>query len=246
MADILDTSKIPGTKPVELKDDNPWVSKATATLGGIEVPADPAALPTGEVERPKSQSNVIELAHEAHESNSEKVKKHRPQAIEKYVDEKGRIRNLMHIHEFCRKLNNILGPAIDGQSRIVINNPPPLPGFDSEKMKGLFVKPRGMDQFIFHTDLLESLGTGWKKICAVQVPYMAEWGIMHLDSHGLFKSWKYIGWRGQVLLRLILAEVISEEEAHKEFGAPFVGDDVDSEYFKKLNQWRQHGKRTAN
>lgn len=239
MAEILDTSSIPGTKPVELKDDNPWVSRAKGKLGGIEVPANPELLPSADVERPKSQSEVVELAHEARESNNEKVKHLRPS--ETFTDNKGRVRNLMHIHEFCRKLDRILGMAADGGSRIFINTPPAIAGFDNTKMKGLFIKMRGMDMFTYDIDL----PPGWKKICAIQVPYMSEWGIMNLDDHGLFKSWKYIGWRGQVLLRLILAEAISEEEAHAEFGVP-QGVEVDREYHKILKAWRENGKRTAN
>lgn len=241
MAEILDTSNIPGTKPVKLKDDNPWVSRATGKLGGIEVPASDSPeivklIEQAGIERPEAESQTVELAHEAHESNSEAVKRFRQPGQEKFTDEKGRIRNLMHIHEFCGKLHAILGPAADGGSRIFINTPPSIPGFDNTKMKGLFIKMRGMDQFIYDIDL----GPGWKKICAIQVPYMSEWGIMHLDAHGLFKSWKYIGWRGQVLLRLILAGAVTEEEAHKEFGVPFQGDDVDSEYFKILANRRRN------
>src|SRR5262249_25520943 len=145
--------------------------------------------------------------------------------------------------QFCEKLHNILGMAADGGSRIFINTPPAIPHFDNTKMKGLFVKIRGMDQFFFHTDLIESLGPGWKKICAIQVPYMSEWGIMNLDDRGMFRSWKYIGWRGQVLLRLILAGAITEEEAHREFGVP-QGVDVDREYHKKLQEFNRNGERT--
>jgi hypothetical protein len=192
--------------------------------------------------KPKSDGGAVEAAHFWREKNADAIKQF--QADRRFTDEKGRVHNLMHIDQFCRKLHNILGYAADGGSRIFINTPPPIPHFDNTKMKGLFVKVRGMDNFIYHTDLLESLGPGWKKICAIQVPYMSEWGIMNLDERGCFKSWKYVGWRGNVLLRLILAEVITLEEAHNEFGAP-QGTDTDKEYFKILEAWK-HGKRTTN
>jgi hypothetical protein len=245
MAEILDTSNIPGTQPVELKDDNPWVSRATGKLGGIEVPASSAPdiqklIEEAGIERPKSESQVAELAHEAREKNSNdwRVKRLRPLEL---PGGKDRVGNLMHVHEFCRKLHNILGPAADGGSRVFINTPPAIPGFDNTKMKGLFIKVRGMEMFTYDVDL----PAGWKKICAIQVPYMSEWGVMNLDDHGLFKSWKYIGWRGQVLLRLILAGVITEEEAHKEFGVP-QGNEVDKEYRTRLENWRRNGQGTAN
>jgi len=149
----------------------------------------------------------------------------------------------MHITTFCTKLNNILGMAEDGGSRIFLNTPPSIANFDNTKMKGLFIKIRGMDRFIFHTDLLSSLGPGWKKIGAVQVPFMSEWGVMLEDDHGGTRGWKYIGWRGQVLLKLILGGAITIEEAHEEFGVP-QGVEIDREYLNRLSEWRKHGQRT--
>lgn len=181
-------------------------------------------------EKPEKDSRAEEEAIRLREENDAITKQFRPNL----PDEGHRIRELMHVNRFCKKLRKILGPG-----RIHINTPPPVPGFDNTKMRGLFIRIRGMDNFTFHADLMP----GWKKICAIQGPYMPEWGLMNLDERGNFRSWKYIGWRGQVLLRLILAEAITEEEAHKEFGAP-QGVEVDREYFKILDNWRRNGKRT--
>jgi len=189
--------------------------------------------------RPEKDHQAEETAARLHEENTDLVKQFRAPNQHKLLNEKERVRNLMHISTFCAKLHNILGFAADGGSRIFINKPPAIKGFDNEKMQGLFVKVRGMDQFTFHTDL----EPGWKKICAIQVPYMSEWGIMLEDAHGGMMGWKYIGWRGQVLLRLILAGAITEEEAHAEFGVP-QGVNVDREYLQKLTEWRNNGKRT--
>ena len=251
MAEILGTPEIPGTKPDPLKDETPKTS-ASADIGGVEVPASHtpetyALIKQARQEladwnvkwgaKPQTDSRSTESAHFWREKNDELIKPYK--AKERYVDEKGRIRNLMHVAEFCRKLDRILGPAHDGGSRIFINHPPKHPAID-EHMKGLFIKMRGMDQFIYHTDL----PPGWKKVCSIQVPYMSEWGIMNLDERGCFKSWKYIGWRGQVLLRLILAGAITEEEAHQEFGVP-QGTEIDREYHRLLKE-HANGKRTDN
>lgn len=185
--------------------------------------------------KPEKDSRADEKLAALREDTAERLKAYIPAAL---GDEKHRIRNIMSLPEFCRKLNNILGPAADLGSRIFINTPPPVPGFDNEKMKGLFIKMRGMDMFTYHDDL----PPGWKKICTVQNPYMSEWGIMNRDSHGAFRSWKFIGWRGQVLLRLILAGAITEEEAHAEFGVP-QGVEVDREYLRILTNWRKNGQR---
>lgn len=183
-------------------------------------------------EKPEKDGRAEEEAIRLREENEAITKQFRPSL----PDEKNRIHGLMHVNWFCKKLKNILGPG-----RIHINTPPAVPGFDNTKMRGLFIRIRGMDNFTFHSDL----NPGWKKICAIQGPYMPEWGLMNLDSRGMFKSWKYIGWRGQVLLRLILAGAITEEEAHKEFGAP-QGVEVDREYFRILENWRQNAQRAAN
>lgn len=194
--------------------------------------------------KPSGDSRAEESAARLREFNDAAIKRFKLPGQDKMsgkTAEKERVRNLLHIAEFCRRLDKILGPAADGGSRIFLNKPPQAPGIESGKLMGLFIKIRGMDMFTFHEDL----PPGWKKICAVQVPYMSEWGIMNLDDRGMFRSWKYIGWRGQVLLRLILAEAITKEEAHAEFGVP-QGVDVDREYLKILEAWERNGKRTAN
>ena len=227
---------------------------ASAEIDGVEVSASHTPETYGLIEqaktelkdwhpqwgnKPEKDHKAEETAHRLHEENESAIAKFRLPNQHKLLNEKERVRNLMHVSEFCRKLNNILGNAVDGGSRIFINTPPAIAGFDNHKMKGLFIKMRGMDQFTYHVDL----PPGWKKICAIQVPYMSEWGILLEDDHGMMKGWKYIGWRGQVLLRLILAGAITEEEAHKEFGVP-QGVDVDREYFTILENWRRNGKRT--
>jgi hypothetical protein len=237
--------------------DNPLLTKAVAEIDGKEIAAKHDSETYNLIEqarteltdwsvqwgkKPEKSAEAEETAQRLNEENTEAVKRFRLPGQEKLAGaqaEKERIRNLMHITKFCQKLDHVLGPAADGGSRVFLNKPPTTPGIESEKLMGLFIKIRGMDMFTYHTDL----PPGWKKICAVQVPYMSEWGIMHLDDHGMFKGWKYIGWRGQVLLRLILAGAITEEEAHAEFGVP-QGVEVDCEYLKILENWRINGKRT--
>lgn len=184
--------------------------------------------------KPEKDSRAEDKLAAMREDTANRLKDYLPHNLR---DKKERIRNVMSLRDFCAKLHNILGPASDGGSRVFINFPPPHPSIDS-RMKGLFIKMRGMDMFTFHTDL----PPGWKKICAVQSPAMSEWGLMNLDDRGMFKSWKYVGWRGNVLLRLILAEAITKEEAHGEFGVP-QGVEVDREYLKILEAF-ERGKRT--
>jgi hypothetical protein len=252
----MDTGKgNPFFMPKEL---GPLKTAASAKIEGVEIPAKHdektyALIDQARTEfrdwhvqwgkKPEKDSQTEETAVRLKEANEALLSRFRLPAQDKLTGkkaEKERVRNLMHITKFCQKLNNILGPGADGGSRIFLNRPPEAPGMEHGKLMGLFIKIRGMDMFTFHEDL----PPGWKKICAIQVPYMSEWGIMNLNDRGMFKSWKYIGWRGQVLLRLILADAITEEEAHAEFGIP-QGVEVDREYRKKLEEHR-NVKRNAN
>ena len=245
MAEILDTSHIPGTRPVNLKDDNPWVSRATGKLGGIEVPANPspeilAMIEQAGIERPKPENQLVELAQEAHEANAcdPRVQKYKIERQDELTDVE-RVRSLMHIVTFCRKLDNILGKDIFGASRVWLNTPPPMEGFDNTKSRGLFIKMRGMERYPYRQDF----PLGWKYIGPVQVPYMSEFGILNEDAHGMQAGWKYYGWRGHALLALIMQGAITEDEANREFGKPR-GDHIDKGYREKLERWNRDGKRT--
>lgn len=55
-------------------------------------------------------------------------------------------------------------------------------------------------------------------ICGVQPGQMTEYERLHFDSHGVMLNSKSRGWR-TVLLRLIIKGVLTEEKAHKVFGA---------------------------
>lgn len=246
MADNLDTKDLPKTA-------------ATANVDGVEIPAKHAPETYALIDqaktelkdwhpqwgkKPEKDNRAEDIASALREQNDALIKRFKLPGQDKMSGrkaEKERVRNIMHIAEFCRRLDKILGPAYDSGSRVFLNKPPQAPNIESGKTMGLFIKIRGMDLFTFHEDL----PLGWKKICAVQVPYMSEWGIMNLDDRGMFKSWKYIGWRGQVLLRLILADAITEEEAHKEFGVP-QGVEVDREYRTILENWRKNARQQAN
>lgn len=239
------------------KDLDSLKSAASAEIDGVEVPASHtpetyALINQAREElknwlpqwgkKPEVDGRAIDDAGRLRELNDAAIKKYLPLDL---PDEKHRVRNLLHIKDFCRKLHNILGFAADGGTRIFINNPPYHPAID-RNMKGLFIKMRGMDNFIFHINpetMEAELPPGWKKICSIQTPYMSEWGVMNKDERGMFKSWKYIGWRGQVLLRLILQGAITKEEAHNEFGVP-QGVEVDREYLRILEAWERNGKRT--
>src|SRR5271165_839678 len=148
--------------------DIPKLTTASAEIDGVEVSANHspetyALIEEGKKEKrdwniqwgakPEIDTQATETAVRLYEENRNIVKSFRAPNQDKLLNEKERVRNLMHISTFCAKLHNILGPAFDGGSRIFINKPPAVKGFDNEKMQGLFIKIRGMDQFTYHEDL---------------------------------------------------------------------------------------------
>lgn len=240
----LDTNFLPGTKVVNT-GDNPWKSAASATLkdsrgNAVEIQKSDSqdiAKLIATSEKAPSKTIMKEFAQATHEDNVRMGKQYLLPGQEHLSDEKERVRNPMHIKRFCMKLDRILGKTLDGQSRVFLNQPPPTPNGQFRNQMGLFVRVRGMEQFAYHDDLPK----GWKKIGSVQVPYMSEFGILKVNAHGLQTGWKYIGWRGQVLLALITQGVITEKEAHQEFGQPDGGPGT-LLYRKKLHEHRNRAK----
>jgi len=175
--------------------------------------------------RPKSDGRAQERLAELHERNANdyRIRDAVSMVTDEMLDVKARNRNPMHISEFCRKLDNILGQE-HGLSRVYLNKPPDHPQFRGQM--GLFVKVRDHERQKF----TEHLPVGWKQITSVQVPYMPEWSTPRLDPYGAIIGYIRIGWRGNVLLNLIKQGIITEEEAHAEFGEP---SSTSSESYRK-------------
>lgn len=184
-------------------------------------------------DRPKSTEFDKERAAMEHEFNKNdyRVKAALAGVEADMADVAARTRNPIHIKRFCEKLDNLLGKYF-GQSRVYLNQPPADPTGQFKNQMGLFIRIRGMERYPFHDDL----PLGWKKITSVQVPYMGEYGVPHFDTYGAIRGWRYIGWRGHVLLSLIKNGAITEEEAHREFGFP--SSENSTSYLRQLYEYR--------
>lgn len=88
-------------------------------------------------------------------------------------------------------------------------------------MLGLWVNHNDVDQYI----------------CFVHVPYMQEYEELYFDEYDVPLGPKRRGWR-TVLLRLMIAGVLTEEAAHAVFGAPPVNA-VSRRYWAELKALRQ-------
>lgn len=75
----------------------------------------------------------------------------------------------------------------------------------------------------------------WHYVCGVQVGFMWEYSVVHVDDHGLPLNEKWRGWR-TVLLRLIQLEHITEQQALEVFGEPTSAGS--KRYLEQLYYWR--------
>jgi hypothetical protein len=67
-----------------------------------------------------------------------------------------------------------------------------------------------------------------KTITSLQYPYSQEWSVMRFNQYNVPVKEKYRGWR-TTLLVLMMADVLTEQEAHKAFGP---GRGVASEFYQ--------------
>lgn len=151
--------------------------------------------------KPINQETEDALAR--HELNEYSVQKFQFAMQEELLDEKARLVNILHFTGFLQRLQTI--PGLHGYY-----------GWSGQgKELGLFVHMRGQERRLFRGDL----PLGVQYICFVQAPYMPEWSVIRLDEYHLPVNEKYRGWR-TVLMRLIAAGAITEQEAHAVFGNP--------------------------
>jgi hypothetical protein len=71
-----------------------------------------------------------------------------------------------------------------------------------------------------------------RPICYLDVPFMWEWSILKLDSHGIPSGEKSRGWR-TVAIQLVEKEIITEQQCHKIFGVPSPNV-ISARYFRSL------------
>lgn len=164
-----------------------------------------------------------EFLAQALELNTESLAGYKHEFQDSLVDAEARLVNFMHEKEFTRKLQSILGPF-----SVFIHNA------GIPKQRGLFVKIRGKEQKQFRDDLPK----GIQYVTYIQVPYMPEWSLVKANSYEVADKVLAQGWRS-VLVALVANEVITEDEAHRVFGEPTLGD-VSTLYRRNLFHLRNH------
>lgn len=112
---------------------------------------------------------------------------------EEYADVQARIGQIMHHNELITRLRKI------GVRCWLRDHPQP------DKVTIMIQRA---------ADVMQKPEVG----CWIKNGFMPEFSVMGFDDHGVPVAEKYRGWR-TCLLQLILKQVLTEETAHKEFGA---------------------------
>jgi hypothetical protein len=164
----------------------------------------------------KSPTKNVEAALEWAEKNynDERLKGARWQGQERWQgreNEEMRLVRIMHPHTFIRHLQ-VAGIAatfdadLEGSprnSRIWLNN---------------FTRVGRVGVNAWFYDKEEGKRVA-KTLTTLQYPYGPEWSIMRFDKYNVPTNERYRGWR-TTLLELMKKQVLTEEEAHRAFGAP--------------------------
>jgi hypothetical protein len=164
------------------------------------------------VKHPHDYKNFVNEAFQAEKENSDKqVEGYKMEDQSLLTDEAARLVNVISTRNFIRKLRD------NGVKCFTIDNG--WPG-----TVALWVVQNDKPVYI----------------CYLQAPAMVEWSVLALDKHGLPAGESYRGWR-TVLVQLIEKFILTEDQAHKIFGAPTINI-VSKRYRQTLYNFR-NGKR---
>ncbi len=237
----------------------PEVKQLGSNMKPVDVDYD-VELPTPDVEivydeRPSS-TQTIEAEAELFEENYRAAHARRWKGQERWMgreNEEMRLVNIMHPHDFIRRLQSAGVPAsIEPAVKWVW-----LPD-DKTGLLTLHPKTLSTARLWLHEEAIYLKGTSathagrvgvsaWiKGEDGVQVPRCItslqwdcgpEWSIMRFDEMDVPQNERYRGWR-TALLRLILCDVVSEDEALKAFG-PVHASEASELYLETLQSHRQ-------
>jgi hypothetical protein len=185
--------EIMASQGTRLSEKNPWETYGQELDIQMtpELAAEVADYATRYHDKKSSSQNEEELARQK-ELSYESMGEYRWCSEEEYADVQARIGRIMHHSELINRLRKI-------GVRCWYRQHPQL-----DKITLLIQRNK---------DVMQPPEVG----CWVKSGYMPEYSVMGFDEHGVPLAEKYRGWR-TCLLQLILKQVLTEDQAHKEFG----------------------------
>jgi hypothetical protein len=193
-----------------------------------------------------SSQQLMEEEQRMFEENYRAASKYRWQGQERWMgkeNEEMRLVNILHPHAVFRKLNDAgidcsIDPAVDWV-------------WDIDAATGLTVpkqRTRSSARFWLHDVVIKDrVGISawvWRNgervasyVTYLQYPQGPEWSLMYFNELDVPTAERYRGWR-TALLKLMMDEVITEDEVNKAFGAP-VHNEASELYFEQLEYMRK-------
>jgi hypothetical protein len=148
------------------------------------------------ISHPQDYKNYRDEANQADKERSDEVsKQYRMEDQTELTDEAASLVNFRNVNSFIQTLRS------HGAKVKIYQDP------QSPQTCGLYAIAPGREQL------------GYQFITSMQVPVMPEWGLLREEEHGCPDGEAAIGWR-QVLVKLVLMKVFSEQALHKIFGEP--------------------------
>jgi len=138
---------------------------------------------------------------------------------EMLTDKKSRQMNPINTRDFIEhklKANGIYAVAFPSEWR----------NYGGGPTVALACKPRDRDRLRY--------------VCYLDVPFMWEWSVLHLDQHNIPCGEESRGWR-TVAVQLFEKDIINEKQLHSIFGAPSPSR-ISSRYYRSIWQ-KRNGKR---
>lgn len=200
--------------------------------------------PSGEHE---SSNQMLELVDEQFEKNYALAAAQRWTDQERFMgkeNEERRLVNILHPHAFFRKLRHAgIDARTEAPSFYVyeIDNKTGKPvAIKKERTAGrIWLHDVAVNGLIGISAWITNSKTGLRErkcVTALQHPCGPEWSLMHFDQYDVPICERYRGWR-TALLRLILKDVITQDEALRAFG-PVPLSDVSMAYRQMLYHHR--------
>jgi hypothetical protein len=148
------------------------------------------------VSHPKDYKNWLDEEEQADKEHSDELsKQYRIEDQNELTDEDASLVNF-------RNVNSFIGILRDNEAKVKIFQDPQSP-----QTCGLYAVRPGYEQL------------GYRFVTSMQVPVMPEWGLLREEEHGVPNGEAAIGWR-QVLVKLVLSGIFSENRVHEIFGEP--------------------------
>ena len=209
-------AQVNAAQGTRLSSKAPWetYSQELAVETTPELDAQIAEYAEKHYDEAESSTQTKEALAEQKELSYDAADEYRWLSPEEYADVEARIGRILHSSEFISILRRKLGVQCWYR-----DHPQP------DKLT-LVVQKRGQER------IPPTVG------CWVKNGFAPEYSVMGFDDHGVPLAEKYRGWR-TCLLQLILKDVITEENAHKVFGA--AERTCDERYNRTLHSWRNRG-----